>query len=394
MIFQTFDDKKECIAIYANDKLYLKNIPKKITQTWDYSEILESREIEYAKYYCEGKSLNEVCPEHLKKEWEDVCLKLKAFHRAVNEAKLDLHTHCFFDLMPKYVLNSYGQIKNKICSYIFAAYKKPENYDFMVNLAKALTEIKNTKLNIDLSSLDNSRHKFKVRQFLKKINKTSPYIIYDARGTKTGRLTAKQFPILTMDKTFRKILYPNNKWFLEFDYNAAELRVLLALSGKEQPLEDMHDWNLKNVYQNVGTRERAKKRIFAWLYNPKSQDYVSNKAYSSDEIIKKYYDGNHVLTFFNRKILSDEHHALNYIIQSTAADLFLRQMIKIRNFLSDKKSRIAFCLHDSLIIDLHEDDEAFVNEIKELFAETELGKFKVNTYGGTNFGEMKRMNVN
>ena len=116
---------------------------------------------------------------------------------------------------------------------------------------------------------------------------------YDIFGTKTCRLTTKKhsFPILTFPKKYRSIVKPNNDLFVELDYNAAELRMLLALSGKEQPSEDIHDWNVSNVYQNSLTREAAKKRIFAWLYNPKSKDKLSNKAYDRNSILKKYYNG-------------------------------------------------------------------------------------------------------
>ena len=393
MIFQTFDDKKKCVAVFAQDKIHKNKLPTSLTKTWDYSETLRDMDIEYAKYYCGAQSLNEVCPDHLRKEWENVNKKLKAFYQAVNEAQLNLNEHCFFDLVPPHFLLNYGHIKSKICAHIFSNFKKPQNYEFLVNLTKVLTEIKNTKLNMDSASLDARRHEFKVRRFLKKINKISPYITYDIRGTKTGRLTSKTFPILTMDKEYRTILKPNNKWFLELDYNAAELRVMLALLSKKQPSEDLHEWNLKNVYKGNGTREEAKKRIFAWLYNPESKDYLSSQEYNREELLTKYWNGTHVKTHFNREIEADAHHALNYIIQSTAADLFLRQMIKVWELLKDKESQIAFCLHDSLVIDLAEKDETMVNEIKEDFAKTELGEFKVNVFGGKSFGEMKRMNV-
>jgi len=393
MIFQTFDDKKKCVAVYADGKLYRDKLPKSLTQTWDYSEALRDNNIEYAKYYCGGKSLDEACPDHFRKEWEEVHRKLEAFYTAVNEAQLNLKEHCFFDLVPVHFLLNYGCIKGKICAHVFSNFKKPQNYEFLVNLTKVLTEIKNTQLNLNSISLDSRRHEFKVRRFLKKINKIPPYITYDIQGTKTGRLTSKDFPILTMDKEYRTILKPNHKWFLELDYNAAELRVMLALLGKKQPADDLHEWNLKNIYKGAGTREKAKKRIFAWLYNPESKDQSSSQEYNREELLEKYWDGIHIKTYFGREITADKHHALNYIIQSTAADLFLRQMIKVWELLKDKKSQIAFCLHDSLIIDLAEEDEEMVNELKEEFANTELGIFKVNVFGGKNFGEMKRMNV-
>jgi hypothetical protein len=393
MIFQTFDDKKKCVAVYADGKLYRDKPPSPLTHTWDYSEALRDKNIEYAKYYCGGKSLDEACPDHFRKEWEEVHRKLEAFYTAVNEAQLNLKEHCFFDLVPPHFLLNYGCIKGKICAHVFSNFKKPQNYEFLVNLTKVLTEIKNTQLNLNSTSLDGRRHEFKVRRFLKKINKIAPYITYDIQGTKTGRLTSKDFPILTMDKEYRTILKPNHKWFLELDYNAAELRVMLALLGKKQPADDLHEWNLKNIYKGIGTREKAKKRIFAWLYNPESKDQSSSQEYNREELLEKYWDGTHIKTYFNREIEADKHHALNYIIQSTAADLFLRQMIKVWELLKDKKSQIAFCLHDSLIVDLAEEDEEIVNEIKEEFANTELGIFKVNVFGGKNFGEMKRMNV-
>ena len=393
MLFQTFDDKKDCIAIYAQGKMHAKNYPRDISQTWEYSESLVDKDIEYAKHYCGGLTLSEACPDHYKKEWDQVSQRLQAFHRSVKEARLNLNDHCFFDLLPEHFLLEYGRIKNKICNYVFKNYEKPENYDFIVSLVKVLTEIKNSKLNVDTSILKNRRHEFRTRQFIRKINETSPYINYNAYGTKTGRLTAKSFPILTMDKSYRKILKPNNEWFLEFDFNAAELRVMLSLLGHEQPQEDIHEWNAQNVFKGTLTREKAKKRTFAWLYNEKSKETSLNSIYDRNKIKEKYWDGEKVRTVFNREIESDEYHAINYIIQSTAADLFLRQMIKVWEILRDRKSHIAFCLHDSLVIDFSDEDVDIINDLKNAFANTPLGEFKINTFGGKDFGNMKRMNV-
>jgi len=395
MIFQTFDDKKDCYAVYMDGKIHSNGFPKRSnpTSTWEYSEFLRDEEVLYAKYYCGGKSLSQACPEHLRSEWEIVSNKLKAFHRASSEAKLDLNEHCFYDLFPPHVLVEYGAVKDRICAHVFKNYEKDINYTFFSDLSKVLVEIKNRKLNVDLEVLKPRRHEFRVRQFIRKIKEISPYIIYDMYGTKTGRLTSKKFPILTMDRSFRKVLKPNNEWFFELDYNAAELRVLLGLLGKVQPQEDIHDWSVKNIYSESVTREEAKKRTFAWLYNPKSKDVALSKIYDRNSVVEEFFDGKQVTTTFNRTIEAGEHHALNYIIQSTAADLFLRQMINVWKYLKDKKSSIAFCLHDSLVIDLHKDDESCVNEIKKIFENTKFGKFKVNSYGGKNFKDMKRLNI-
>ena len=394
MIFQTFDDKKECIAVYVNGQILKEKTDlQELSHTWEYSEAISDSGVEYAKYYCGGKSLDEACPPRLEQEWESVKRYLSAIHESTKEAKLNLGDHCYFDLLPPHVLLRYGKIKNEITAHVFENYEKASDYDFRLSLTKVLTAIKNQKLNIDLKPLLSRRHEFKVRQFLKKVKAADPYICYDMDGTKTGRLTASQFPILTLHKGYRNIIKPNNHIFLEMDYNAAELRVMMALLGKQQPKEDVHVWNMNNVFEGVRTREEAKKRIFAWLYNPKSQDHILNKEYDRGAVVKKYFTQGQVTTFFSRTIEADEHHALNYIIQSTAADLFLRQMIKVAGALEGKKSTIAFCLHDSLVIDFHEEDKGLVHDLHEIFAETELGTFKVNISCGKNFGQMRECKI-
>ena len=64
---------------------------------------------------------------------------------------------------------------------------------------------------------------------------------------------------LTMDRKYRRVIEPTNDFFVELDFNAAELRTLIALQGKNQPAEDIHEWNVKNVYRGLVTREEAKK---------------------------------------------------------------------------------------------------------------------------------------
>ena len=87
---------------------------------------------------------------------------------------------------------------------------------------------------------------------------------YNQFGTVTGRLTvtSNSFPIMNLDKSFRSILKPNNDLFVEFDYNAAELRTILSLSDQQQPEEDIHQWNIKKVFKQDMTRDEAKRKIF------------------------------------------------------------------------------------------------------------------------------------
>ena len=68
--------------------------------------------------------------------------------------------------------------------------------------------------------------------------------------------------------------------------------------------------------------------------------------------LKKYYSDGIINSPFNRQMKVESEKALNYLIQSTASDMFLRQAIKIDKLLEETRSEIAFCVHDSLILDM------------------------------------------
>ena len=394
MLFQTLDDKKECVGIYCAGELsFNEELPEDLDSTWSYSAFLKDCDIEYAKIYCGGKTLDIVCPEALRDRWETVSNKLKAFIKSFNTSLVSLNESCFFDLVPKKFLLEYCYTKDLICQHVFDTYEKPSNYDYVLELTKVIENIKYSKLKLNTKNL--SLYRVKHRKFLKKLKDLQPYCQFNIWGTKTGRLTTipKSFPILTMDKEFRSIIEPKNDYFIELDFNAAELRTLLSLQGREQPTEDMHKWNIENVFRGELTRAEAKKRIFAWLYNPESHDDLCEHAYDRKSILKNHYSNGRVKTVFGKTIESEKRTALNYIIQSTCAENVLRQMIKLSNYLEGCKSHVAFPIHDSVVLDFSIEDKERLGEIVDLFANTELGKFKVNVSVGTNFGNLQKLEV-
>lgn len=393
MLFQTLDEKKKCVAVYLNGELLYNQMPSDLTTTWKYASFLGARDIEYASLYCVGKTIDEVCPDNIKNKWEDVNKKLKAFLISFNEAGVSLHDNCFFDLVPERFLLEYCDLKNKITEDVINTHERPQNYEFLLDLTRVLESIKYQKLNLNFRNMDKHLGSLANRSQFKKLTNCSPYISYDISGTKTGRLTTTKnaFPILTLNKNYRGIIEPVNDWLIELDFNAAELRTLLALSGVPQPEEDIHEWNAKNVYGGSMSREEAKKRIFAWLYNPNSKDTLSASAYDRQGVVGKFWQGASVKTIFNRDIPSDKHHALNYIIQSTTSDLFLRRMIEIYKSLENKKSFVSFSVHDSLVIDLAEEERGILTDIVNTFSQTDLGKFKVNVSAGKDYSSMRKL---
>lgn len=390
MLFQALDEKEKCVGIYSEGEIY-KDLPDEGKETWKYASFLKDLPIEYANIYCEGKDLGEVCPPELKEDYDRIWSKLKAFYKSFAIAKVSLQDHCFFDLVPEGFLKEFCLMKDKITRHVLDTYPRPENYQNMVDITKLTTEIKYQKLNIDLSVLNNELADPRTKDFYRKIHRTEPYIKYNPFGTKTGRLTTQKhsFPILTMDKKFRKIIKPTNDWLVELDYNAAEVRVMLGLLGKEQPYIDLHDYNAYELFGGQVTRDEAKKKLFSWLYNPNAEDEVLSKLYDRAAVKEMFWDGNMVKTMFHREIPSDEYHALNYIIQSTCSDLIMDRAISINEILEGKKTKIAFIIHDSIVLDYADEDGDFINMVYWEFMSTPFGRFKTNASGGRNFGEMK-----
>jgi hypothetical protein len=221
------------------------------------------------------------------------------------------------------------------------------------------------------------------------------FIDYNIFGTVTGRLTTRpnSFPMLTAKKELRKLVKPNNDWFLSLDYNGAEVRTLLALSEQTQPEIDIHEWNIYNVFEKPGlNRQEAKTLFFAWLYNPDSE-FIQTNYYDREEVLDKYYKGGYINTIFNRHIEVDQRRAFNYLIQSTTADLVLERAVAIDRMLDGKRSFISHIVHDEIVIDFADEDRDMVVQIKETFAKNRLGTFVVNLAAGKDYYDLNRMSL-
>ena len=211
--------------------------------------------------------------------------------------------------------------------------------------------------------------------------------------TKTGRLGVvhKTFPILSLKKDDRKFLTPKNDYFLELDHNGAEIRTLMYLCGLEQPDTDVYMFINKECYKNSLTREEIKKNIITTLYSGTDNIGSLSNIFDIKSLKEKYFIDNYVVTPFGKKIKSDDYHFLNYLCQSTFSYVFYFQMMNLQEFLKNKKSYVAFPMHDSLIIDLAEEDISYAREIVSLYSNTVFGKFLVNKKLGTNYLDMVKV---
>jgi len=394
LLFQIIDTKNNCPNIFceSGEVLPLESVLK-LTKTWKYNNVLReySGNLDYGFVAAKGTSVSDSCPENLKDEWAKLESRLKAYYKSFAISKVSLEENCFYDLIPYEFTQKYFSIKNEITDFTLSKVKD-ENYRFLCRVHEMLQEVSSSDLTLSLENLRHDFHKAKTRSFFKKIKnkQTSSRISYNMFKSKTGRLTTNKgtFPILNLDKEHRSIIEPKNDLFVELDYNGAEIRTLLALSGNNQPDIDIHMWNLDNCTSGNITREEAKEKFFAWLYNPSAEDIMLQKFYDK-KIYKKYWNGRKIVTPYGRSIDCGEYHSLNYLIQSTTSDMVLENSIKVHESLKMLKSGISFLVHDSIVIDCYREDIKSIKKAIKEFSETRFGKFNVTVKIGKNYGTME-----
>ena len=391
MIFQIIDDKKDCTGWFSNGKLRQGSLPKNMTATWDWSPRLGDERVSIAKIYAKGKRLDDICPPDLEGRWEARQRKMKSHIKSFVSSKVNMDDICFYDLIPPQDIRHYYQTLNDITEWVVDNYERPQNYTFLHDLMITCREIATQEVKIDWPLLKKFANKDQKAMYLAKSCWDRKNVVnYNIFGTKTGRLGLNEgsFPILNLKKEIRSCVVPQNDLFVELDFNGAELRTLLHLSGHPQPQEDIHDWNQRNLFSGDITRDDAKTQIFAWLYNPTSKK-IESDYYDKTRVLESHYRDGFVTTPFRRRIEADDFHALNYLIQSTSSDNFLTSANKVHRYLRGLRSNVAFMVHDSLVIDLCVNDKRELSNIIRLFQDTTLGHFKTNVKIGKNLGNME-----
>ena len=391
MIFQILDDKRDCLGLFSNGEFYYGHIKRGFEKTWDWSPHLSDDDYQYARIWCGGKSLEDACPEHLIDRLQIHKNRVKNFVKAASVAKINISDVCLFDIIPEQALLHWCQVKNDICEYIFENYTKPANHKFMIDLSKLVYEISNNPIVLNQNLLFKyQKTDYKAKSLWKSFGGKTPYISYDIYGSVTGRLTTKtnSFPILNLKKDIANIVLPKNDVFIQFDFNGAEVRTLLSLSGQPQPKEDIHEFNAKIL---KCSRDQAKKKFFAWFYNPNKKNEQLENIYKRKNVLVKHRSESTITTPFGRKIEADDFHALNYLLQSTSSDNCLGQAIKINKFLNGRKSFVHSVVHDSITIDFDKQDRDLITQIRQIFEDTRLGQFKSSMHIGKNYRDMEEV---
>lgn len=400
-MFQTLDEKGSCVGVYCNGELKFKNYKDIIfDKTWNYVPFLEGLDVQYGSIYSGGKSLEECCPDNLKPQWLQINKKLKSFITSFVEAKVELSENCFFDLTPERFLKEYCELKNRITEHVFETHPKPEEYEFFKDFNQLINRISHRNLGIDKDRIADRLWSLEGKKLWEKVNSGHTSIKFNLFGSVTGRLTMtdRSFPIQTLSKNLRDVIKPQNDWFVEIDLNAAEMRIALALAGQKQPEGDLHEQCAKEVFRGEVTRAEAKNIATKWLYNSSAADVKKynlelSNYYNKEKLLSDYWKDGYIHTPYSRKIESDYHHAISYLNQSTLIDMWHRQILKVDKLLKNMESFIAFPVHDCVVIDLKDSEKKLLPDLIRQISDTSYGMFPVRVKIGSDYGNMKKVNI-
>jgi len=340
----------------------LKDIPKCIT--WSVNEKIFSKENVYLQILSEEDHMKAFFPHHSMYDTISVHLEI------MKKTKTFLTRKCFFRSMNEsLILDFYSELSDFI-KFTLPDLMPDKNYDNIVEVFQLLGVIEKTPLNLR-----------------GKLSKSIPYLKFSP-FTKTGRLRTVSpfFPVYNLTKSLRIDVLPRNDFILEFDYNAAELRIFLALMGLDQPERDAYE-EVQKIF-NLDSRSDAKQKVFEIIY---SNHYSNEKILS---IIDKYRDGNSIVTPYGFSMFLDEKSKeINYLCQSTCSSLIYEKSTEVVNYLKDNgsKSKLLFPFHDAIVVDLHRDDIHKIAKLKEIISNTRFGFFKSRAKVGTNYYNLEEI---
>lgn len=375
-ILQTLDIQDNCKGLFCEDQFFYDNLEStasEFTVAWKYSPLLKDENYRFLYLSLKDNDLSSYC--HDPELFLIYKKKIEAQQKAAITSKIALGEECFFDLLPEHQLTNWFKIRHQALASLLSATEKESDYDIL-HKAHVLTT------NIAQQEIIFGDKKGRV--------------LYNIFGSVTGRLTTKKgsVPVLTLKKEQRELLKPQNDAFVELDLNAAEIRMLMALSGREQPQGDIHEHLQSEIFGGWGKRSEFKERLFAWLYNPNSDDTVFDDFFSRETFRYFFAAEDELLTTpFGRKLHVEERKAQNYLLQSTTSDQVLENAYKIQKMLCGKKSKIAFTLHDSIILDMAQEDAIMLKELKAQFEKTRWGNFVSTCKIGKTFGNLKELKI-
>jgi len=227
----------------------------------------------------------------------------------------------------------------------------------------------------------------------------SYYNLYNLTGRPTNSFKGINFLAIPKEGDYRKQFVPTNDYFVEFDFDSYHLRLIAKLVGIElSNSESMHKM-LASQYFNKPANEitdeeykQAKVITFRQLYGGVEPQYshiefLSCMSSYTDQEYKKYKaQSSYVLPtgrILKKHSTITKHKLFNYILQNLETKTNVEKILKIKEYLKDKKTKLILITYDAFLFDFSVQDgkEALI-EIKDILQQ---GEFPVKHTHGINY---------
>ena len=213
--------------------------------------------------------------------------------------------------------------------------------------------------------------------------------------------------------SIRRLFVPRPQYnLISFDYSQMEVRVFLSYL-KNQDVDDMltrddvdfHAEAAKRAFDMTGEedtfkfyRQMAKNITFGVIYGIGKAKLANQLNVSEKEALQyknSYFKGlpgskeffssvmrtvqerGWIKNRYGRIYVIDRdiaYKGVNYLVQGTSADILNERMIKVYDYLKDKKSNILLQVHDEIICEIHDDElREIPSAIRGLLEENSLG---------------------
>jgi DNA polymerase I-like protein with 3'-5' exonuclease and polymerase domains len=238
-------------------------------------------------------------------------------------------------------------------------------------------------------------------------------ISYSNKRTLTGRITCTDnFNIQMMPKNdpIRKNIVSrfNRGSLINFDYSSFETILSMHLTKNKDFIQkylekDIHEETAKIIFNKdiVLKQERdfAKKINHSIVYGAgKNAIIESLNSFSNPEntyntiiqilkpildskisIVSEFKNKKYIKNYFGTFVFPQKEHAIyNNYIQSTAADIIAKKIIEIHNLLLKFNSKITTSIIDSIVVDIHPDEDFLIEKIVQIMSRIDNFELKIS----------------
>lgn len=224
---------------------------------------------------------------------------------------------------------------------------------------------------------------------------------YSNKRTITGRMVANSsYNPQNLDKktTDRENIisrFEGGK-IIVFDYTSFEARIALYFSGNKEFIREFHNKDIhmhtagiifgdvpitrenrdfaKTINHQIlyGASKNSVMQKISYLNNPEEvyyniRQFLSPLLKKFDELFINFEENGYIINPWGTIVRPEKDYAsFNNFIQSSAVEIVVDQLYRIKEFLSNYKSQFLFQVHDSLVFDIHPEESLIVRDLAKI----------------------------